>query len=128
MISHTKKAGRSAERQPFLCALCPAYVPVIPPESPHRSAGPKASEILVVHMTTQLLTVSPDTVYDFFKSDTVSGNGIRSQTRSRRGSLETKGKKVGQNKTHLHPRSDFPVTHWLVPPSGSTDGDGPSHP
>jgi excisionase family DNA binding protein len=32
-----------------------------------RSPTSKASEILDVHMTAELLTVSPDTIYDLFK-------------------------------------------------------------
>jgi excisionase family DNA binding protein len=41
-----------------------------------RSPAAKASEILDVHMTTELLTVSVDTVYDLFKKGELPGRKV----------------------------------------------------
>jgi len=38
-----------------------------------RSPTSKTSEILDVHMTVELLTVSPDTIYDLFKKGELPG-------------------------------------------------------
>jgi predicted DNA-binding transcriptional regulator AlpA len=38
-----------------------------------RSPAAKVSEILDVHMTAELLTVSPDTIYDLFKKGELPG-------------------------------------------------------
>ena len=38
-----------------------------------RSPAAKTSEILDVHMTAELLTVSPDTIYDLFKKGELPG-------------------------------------------------------
>jgi excisionase family DNA binding protein len=41
-----------------------------------RSPIPKVSEILDVHMTAELLTVSPDTIYDLFKKEELPGRKV----------------------------------------------------
>jgi excisionase family DNA binding protein len=41
-----------------------------------RSPTSKTSEILDVHMTAELLTVSPDTIYDLFKTGELPGRKV----------------------------------------------------
>jgi excisionase family DNA binding protein len=41
-----------------------------------RSPVAKVSEILDVHMTAELLTVSPDTIYDLFKKGELPGRKV----------------------------------------------------
>jgi excisionase family DNA binding protein len=41
-----------------------------------RPAPQRPSEVLDVHMTARLLTVSPDTVYDLFKSGELPGRKV----------------------------------------------------
>lgn len=41
-----------------------------------RSSAAKTSEILDVHMTAELLTVSPDTIYDLFKKGELPGRKV----------------------------------------------------
>jgi two-component system, sensor histidine kinase PdtaS len=52
----------------------------MPTRRPHTrltaSPSPQAAEILDVHMTAELLTVSPDTVYDLFKAGELPGRKV----------------------------------------------------
>jgi two-component system, sensor histidine kinase PdtaS len=47
-----------------------------PRTRPTASASPQPAEILDVHMTAALLTVSPDTVYDLFKAGELPGRKV----------------------------------------------------
>src|SRR5688500_6491600 len=47
-----------------------------PRPRPTASPAPQAAEILDVHMTAELLTVSPDTIYDLLKTGELPGRKV----------------------------------------------------
>jgi excisionase family DNA binding protein len=47
-----------------------------PRTRPTASPSPQAAEILDVHITAELLTVSPDTVYDLLRAGELPGRKV----------------------------------------------------